>query len=438
MFGKYVIISFMSKAKNVNSDNPWKRTQQKLRDIATQMHLDPLLLAELEEPDRIITTYVPIKRENGKIETFTGYRVQHNNVLGPYKGGIRYHPHVFLDEVKALAFWMTIKCAVINVPFGGGKGGITIDPKTLSEKELETLTRTFTKKLFPVLGPTIDVPAPDVNTNAKIMGWLVDEYSKIAGKKSPAVVTGKPMEEGGSLGRTEATGLGGYYVLMHALRKLGKNPKGMTAAVQGFGNVGYHIAHFLHQEGMRIIAVSDSKEGILVEKGLNPKKTLDCKKEKGMLSGCYCVGSVCDMKNGRRISNQDLLTLPVDVLVPAALENVITESNAASIKAKIILELANGPVTNGADDILEKKSIMIIPDMLANAGGVCVSYFEWEQNMNDLSWTKETVYTKLKQIMEQAVDDVFRMRQKAHISSLRDAVYVVALDRIQEAWKKVR
>lgn len=419
----------------VDSDNPWKRTQQKLRDIARRIHLDPLLLSELEEPDRIITTSLPIKRDSGAIETFTGYRVQHNNVLGPYKGGIRYHPHVSMDEVKALAFWMTMKCAVVNVPFGGGKGGITVDPKKLSEIELEALTKTFTKRLAHTIGPTIDVPAPDVNTNPKIMRWLVEEYSRIVKKKSPAVVTGKPVEEGGSLGRKEATGLGGYYVLMHTLKKLGKNPKGMTVAIQGFGNVGYHAAHFLNIEGMRIIAVSDSKEGIFVEKGLSPQKTLDCKKEKGMLSGCYCIGSVCDMKNGRQISNQDLLTLPIDVLVPAALENVITRENANQVQAKIVLELANGPVTNEADEILEKKGVVVIPDILANAGGVCVSYFEWKQNMEEESWTKETVYARLKKVMEDATDDVFSM-QKKNASSLRDAAYMVALDRIQKTWRK--
>ena len=428
-------------------DNPWKRAQQKLRHIAKLINLDPLLLAELEEAERIITVSLPIRRDDGTITTFTGYRVQHNNVLGPYKGGIRYHPHVSMDEVKALAFWMTVKCAVIGVPFGGGKGGITVDPKTLSETELESLTRLFTKRLVRSIGPTMDVPAPDVNTNAKIMHWLTDEYenqfkTQNSKLKTPftngqlrAVVTGKPVDQGGSLGRAEATGLGGYYALMHALKKLGKNPKNMTVAIQGFGNVGYHAAEFFYKEGMKVIAVSDSKEGIFVEKGLSPEKTLACKKEKGMLSGCYCIGSVCDVKNGKQITNAQLLALPVDVLVPAALENVLTKENAGNIRAKIVLELANGPTTKEADDILEKNNIMVIPDILANSGGVCVSYFEWEQNMKNVKWTQQEVHEKLKTYMENATDDVMNISKEKKVS-LRDAAYMTALERIQKAWEK--
>ncbi len=439
----------MAQDRNMHNDkeNPWKRAQQKLRHIAKLIQLDPLLLADLEEPERIITVSLPIKRDDGTVTTFTGYRVQHNNVLGPYKGGIRYHPHVSMDEVKALAFWMTVKCAVINVPFGGGKGGITVDPKTLSETELKQLTKLFTKRLARAIGPTIDVPAPDVNTNPTIMHWLVQEYEKEfktqnAKLKIPftsgqlqGVVTGKPVDQGGSLGRTEATGLGGYYALMYMLKKLKKDPKTLTVAVQGFGNVGYHAAHLLAEAGMRVVAVSDSKEGIFVEKGLNPEKTLACKKEKGMLSGCYCIGSVCDMNQGKKITNKELLELPVDVLVPAALENVITKENAHGIKASFILELANGPTTKEADEILEKNNVIVIPDILANAGGVCVSYFEWEQNMKNAKWTKETVHEKLQQYMEDATDDVFSLH-KTHKVSLRDAAYMTALKRIEQAWNK--
>lgn len=429
-----------------DKDNPWKRAQEKLQSVASRIGLDPLLLATLLEPERIVTVSLPIRRDDGSITTFPAYRVQHNNALGPYKGGIRYHPHVSMDEVKALAFWMTVKCAVINIPFGGGKGGITVDPKTLSEKELETLTRLFTQKLFYVIGPTIDVPAPDVNTNAKIMGWLVSEYEKefksqneklktpLTHTQLQAVVTGKPVENGGSLGRNEATGRGGSYAILHTLKKLGKDPKGMTVAVQGFGNVGYFTAHFLSEAGMNIVAVSDSKEGIYVEKGLNPEKTLACKKEKGMLSGCYCVGSVCDVNQGKRITNQELLELPVDVLIPAALENVIIKENASNIKASYILEMANGPTTNEADVILEKNNITVIPDILANSGGVCVSYFEWYQNMHNESWTEEEVNNKLKTYMEKSVDDVFAAQEKNKVS-LRDAAYAVALERVQSAWK---
>ncbi len=411
-----------------DANNPWNRSKEKLAHVAGLINLDPLLLATLQKADRIISVSLPIKKDNGKIETFIGYRVQHSNILGPYKGGIRYHQHVSMDDVKALAFWMTIKSAVVNVPFGGGKGGITLNPKLLSEKELESLTRLFTKKLFYNIGPTIDVPAPDVNTNAKIMHWIVDEYSKLAGKKMPGVVTGKPIEEGGSEGRNEATGLGGCYALLHTLNKFGKNPKNMTVAVQGFGNVGYHIALFLHQHGMRIIAISDSKEAIFAKQGLDPQKVLACKKE---------TGSVCSLENGVKITqltNDALLELPVDVLVPAALENVINSSNANNVKAKIILEMANGPLTDDADEIFNKKNILVLPDILVNAGGVCVSYFEWLQNQKNKIWTKEEVYTKLKQYMEKAVDDVFKAKEK-HNVNLRDAAYITALGRIQEVWK---
>ncbi len=255
-------------------NNPWVRSQEQLKAIAKKINLNSLLLSRLLEPDRIITVSLPVKLDNGFIETFTGYRVQHNNILGPYKGGIRYHPNVSMDEVKALAFWMTIKCAVVAVPFGGGKGGITVNPKELSENELKKLTQVFAQRLAPVIGPTLDVPAPDVNTNPTIMSWIVEEYSKIVGKKTPAVITGKPVNKGGSLGRTEATGFGGGYVLMHALKKLGLDKKkGLTVAVQGFGNVGYHVALFLANQGFKVVAVSDSKEAIYVEKGLNPEKT---------------------------------------------------------------------------------------------------------------------------------------------------------------------
>ncbi len=417
----------MADDQHIALDNPWKRAQEKLKTIATKIAIDPLLLAQLVEPDRIITVSLPIRRDNGEIETFTGYRVQHNNVLGPYKGGIRYHPHVSMDEIKALAFWMTMKCAVANIPFGGGKGGITVDPKTLSEKEVENLTREFTRKLAFIIGPTIDVPAPDVNTNAKIMHYLVEEYSKLVKKDTPAVVTGKPVEQGGSQGRKEATGLGGYYALMHALQKLGKDPEGLRVAVQGFGNVGYHAAHFLHKEGMRVVAVSDSRDGIFSENRIDPDAIFAYKEEKG---------TVYDPTQGKRISNDELLKLPVDILIPAALENVITKDNAQNIQAKLILELANGPVTTDADVVFAEKNIISIPDILANVGGVCVSYFEWEQNMNATVWTKEKVCDTLKQVMERAVDDVFSMKETAHAASLRDAAYMVALDRIQNEWKK--
>jgi glutamate dehydrogenase/leucine dehydrogenase len=411
-------------------NNPWTRAQEQLKKVAKTANIPTLLLARLMEPDRIITVSLPITLDDGNIKTFTGYRVEHNNLLGPYKGGLRYHPNVSMDEVKALAFWMTMKCAVVDIPMGGGKGGITVDPKILSESELKKLTEVLTQRLAPIFGPTTDVPAPDVNTTPQIMSWLMDEYSKIVGKPSPAVVTGKPIDKGGSQGRTEATGFGGGYVLLHALKKLGMKPEGLTVAIQGFGNVGYHAAVYLAEQGFKVVAVSDSREGIYVKEGLNPEKTLKCKKENGMLSNCFCIGNACSTQNGKRITNEELLELPVDILIPAALENVIVAENADRIKAKIILELANGPITDEADEVLDKKGIPVIPDILANAGGVCTSYYEWYQNMHNEKWEKQEVLTKLKQQMERVTTEVFTTKEK-YGTNLRDAAYILAIERLQ-------
>lgn len=416
-------------------NNPWLRAKRQLEKVAKQINLSPLLLARLSQPDRTISVSLPLQMDNGKVEIFEGYRVQHNNILGPYKGGLRYHPNVSMDEVRALAFWMSMKCAVVDIPFGGGKGGITVNPKELSKGELKRLSKLFIKRLATAIGPTIDVPAPDVNTNPTIMAWMVDEYAKVVGKKTPAVLTGKPIHKGGSQGRTEATGLGGSYVLLETLRKLKKNPKKMTVAVQGFGNVGYYIAYYLAKAGMKVVAVSDSKEGIYVSEGLNPKMTLECKQKKGYLSGCYCVGSVCDLKKGRKITNDELLELDVDVLVPAALENVVTKDNAAKIKAKIILEMANGPITDEADEILAKKDVLVIPDILANSGGVATSYYEWYQNMHRLTWAKKDVFAKLKDQLTRVTGEVITKQKKYHVS-MRDAAYILALLRIGKMAKK--
>ena len=416
-------------------DNPWKRSQEQLKKIAKKTKLPELLLARLLEPDRTVLLSLPLELDSGEVRIFKGYRIQHNNILGPYKGGLRYHANVSMDEVRALSFWMTIKCAVVNVPFGGGKGGITVDPKALSEKELKALTYVFANRLAPVIGPEIDVPAPDVNTNGTIMGWLLEEYEKVTGKKSPAVITGKPVDQGGSEGRTEATGFGGGYVLENAIKKLGIEGKQLTVAVQGFGNVGYFLAKYLFDHGFKVVAVSDSKEGIFVEEGLNPELTLECKRERGMLSGCYCIGSVCDLKGGKRITNEELLELDVDILVPAALENVINDINANKIRAKVVLEMANGPLTREADEILAKNKITVIPDILANSGGVCTSYFEWYQNMKGEHWTKEEVFDKLRKQMNQATEEVFDA-QVEYKTDLRDAAYIVALKRIQKKWEE--
>lgn len=389
-----------------------------LEKAHARLGLSPLLHARLSEPDRIVEVSLPIQMDNGEIHRFDGFRIQHNNILGPYKGGLRYHQNVDMDEVKALSFWMTMKNALVDVPFGGGKGGIAVNPKELSEGEIERLTREFARKLYPVLGPTLDVPAPDVNTNAQIMGWIRDEYEKIAGKSTPAVITGKSVAEGGSEGRTEATGLGGSYVLDELLQLQGVPLEGKTVAIQGFGNVGSYLAEYLVQKGCKVVAISDSRGGIFHEAGIaNIQELESYKKETGSLAGF--VGT-------KTISLDEILSHDVDILVPAALENAITLENVGSIKAKIILEMANGPTTSEADEILQSRKITVVPDILANAGGVVVSYFEWYQNMHDEKWTKSDVFMKLEEKMRLAARAVYTDAQE-HGITLRDAAYTVAL-----------
>ena len=422
----------------MKKDNPWKRARSQLLKSGKRFSFDPSFIQQILEPNKIIHISLPLVRENGQIEIFQGYRVQHDNTLGPYKGGLRFHPEVSMDEVKALSFWMTMKNAVVNVPFGGGKGGITVDPKKLSEIELERLTRLFTHHLSSNIGPHHDVPAPDVNTNPKIMSWIVDEYSKIVGTHSPAVVTGKPVELGGSQGRTEATGLGGVFVLLKILELQKKNPQNMTVAVQGFGNVGRYATHFLQEKGFKVVAVSDSKGGVYMPSGIADCAVMgQCKVERGSVSECFCVGEDCSLDNikklkGKKITSEELLELPVDILIPSALENVITEKNADKIKAKYILELANGPTTTKADKILNKNEKIVIPDILANAGGVTTSYFEWYQNIYNEVWTKKKVISKLKEIMDKATEEVYSL-SKDHKLSLRDGAYLLALRRLESS-----
>lgn len=405
----------------------------RLKKASKYLDLPEWFLEQLSAPERTIQFNFGFKRDSGDIEMIAGYRVQYNNLLGPYKGGLRFHPQVNMDEVKSLAFWMMIKDAVINVPFGGGKGGLEIDPRKFSEKELEELTRQFAKELAPNIGPEIDVPAPDVNTNSKIMDWIENEYSKIVGKEMKAVVTGKSVGNGGSLGREAATGLGGFFVLEKLVKKLGLK-KPLVVAIQGFGNVGSNFAQILFRNDYKIVAVSDIKGGIYDEKrsGFNIDLVRKCKEEKGFLSGCYCIGSVCDTArkyDDGIITNEELLQLPVDILIPAALENVITKKNAGKIQAKIIFEMANGPTTYEADQILNKKGIIVVPDVLANSGGVTVSYFEWYQNMKNEIWSLEKVNKKLQQKMENAFASVWKIHQEKKIS-LRTAAYLLALQRL--------
>ncbi len=413
----------------------------RLKQAAKYEKIPNWFLRELSAPERTIEVNFPLMRDSKDVEMIKGYRVQYNNLLGPYKGGLRFHPRVNMDEVKSLGFWMMIKNALADIPFGGGKGGIEIDPKKLSEKELEKLTRQFTKELTPNIGPFMDIPAPDVNTNAKIMDWMVEEF-KVQSEKLKVkynkdelkgVVTGKSVKNGGSLGREEATGLGGFFVLEQLIKKL-KFKKPLTVAIQGFGNVGSHLAQILFQNGFKVVAVSDSKGGIFDKKktGFNIDLVKKCKEEKGILAGCYCIGSVCDLAKKYEkgvISNEELLELPVDILIPAALDNVITSKNAKDIKAKIVFEMANGPTTYEADNILDKKGIIVVPDVLANSGGVTVSYLEWYQNIKDERWSEEKVNNRLKEMLERAFESTWEKSTSKKIS-LTQAAFEVAIERI--------
>ena len=416
---------------NKMNNNPFKSALTQLKKAADVLKIEPELVEILSTPERQIEVSFPLKLDSGKTQLIHGYRVQYNNWRGPYKGGLRFHPDVDESEVKALAFWMTIKNAVVDVPFGGGKGGLEIDPKTLTKGELERMTREFAGILAPNIGPEVDVPAPDVNTNSMIMDWISDELQQ------KAVVTGKSIKNGGSEGREEATGLGGFFVLEELVSKLGfKKP--LTVAIQGFGNVGSHIAKLLSENGYEIMAISDSKGGVRsrTDEGFNIELVKKCKLEKGFIAECYCIGSVCDSPDDVKgeISNETILKLPVDILIPAALEGVITAENASDIKAKIVFEMANGPTSPDADEILEKKGVIVVPDVLVNSGGVTVSYFEWLQNMEDQKWGLEKVNLKLKEKMVKAFEAVFKIHEDKKVS-LRTAAYILALQRLQDSYK---
>ncbi|NCP17486.1 hypothetical protein CO134_03685 [Candidatus Kuenenbacteria bacterium CG_4_9_14_3_um_filter_39_14] len=416
--------------------NPFNNALKQLAKAVEVGQIDAAVFERLKKPDKILQVALPLKMNDGTKKVFDGYRVQYNNSRGPYKGGLRFHPQTDLAEVKALAFWMTIKCSVAGIPMGGSKGGITVDPKKLAENELEELTRSFTRKLADYIGPEIDVPAPDVNTNPKIMSWVMDEYSRLKGYNVPGVVTGKPLELGGSAGRTEATGQGGFYIMEELAKKLKINPEKTTVAIQGFGNVGFYLAEFLYHAGYKIVALSDSQGGILDKYGqsMNPKNIMATKQKEGKISGCYCVGTVCDCENYKQITNEQLLKLEVDVLVPAALESAINEKNAGKVKAKIILEMANGGITPAAEEKLLKKGKIIMPDVLANAGGVTVSYFEWVQNLAKYYWSLSEVNDKLKKIMVDSFNAVWQAKEE-YQTDWRTAAFIVALKRIETAMK---
>jgi glutamate dehydrogenase (NAD(P)+) len=393
---------------------------QEFDGAARLLGLDPGIWKILTHPKRQITVSCPVQMDNGEIEVFTGYRVQYNITLGPAKGGIRYHPDVTLDEVTALAAWMTWKCAVAHVPFGGGKGGVICDPTQMSRRELEALTRRYVAEIIDAIGPDKDVPAPDVNTNDQIMAWVMDTYSMHAGHTETAVVTGKPIEMGGSLGRREATGRGVMIVTREAAQHLGLNIKGATVAVQGFGNVGSVSADLLSKIGARIVAVTDWKGGVSNAAGLDIAKMLDYAKQHKTIDG---------FPAGDPIENEQLFSLDVDILVPAALENQITLENAGSIKAKIVAEGANGPTTPDAHRYLHERGVFVIPDILANAGGVTTSYFEWVQDRHGYFWEEEEVNRRLEAKMVEAFRDVLDTSVR-YKTDLRTAAYVVAINRV--------
>lgn len=411
--------------------NPFEGSLKQLHKAASYLKIDPGILEVLASPKRVIQASIPVRMDDGRLKTFQGFRVHYNDSRGPTKGGLRFHPETNLDEVKALAFWMTFKCATVNIPYGGAKGGITVDPKELSLTELERLSRGFIRIFRDAIGPDKDIPAPDVNTNPQIMGWMADEYSHVTGRYNPGVVTGKPIEVGGSQGREQATGRGGVQVLLELCKKLGKTPSELTVAIQGFGNVGYYVAKFAHEAGFKIIAISDSRGAIHDKRhqGMDPEHVMATKQARGSIEGVYCVGSVCDSENYEKISNEALLELECDVLIPAALENVITEENANRIKAKVVFEMANGPVTPEADEILLKKQITILPDILANAGGVTVSYFEWLQNLQSAYWSEERVNQRLSEYMQRAWNDVSQTSEEYKVD-YRTAAYILALKRL--------
>jgi glutamate dehydrogenase (NADP+) len=389
-------------------------------------------LLSLQTPKSSLAVSIPVRMDNGTLQIFQGYRIRYNDTRGPAKGGVRYHPGVTLDEVQSLAFWMTFKCAVMNLPFGGGKGGITVNPKTLSRMELERLSRGYIDAIADNIGPNVDILAPDVYTNAMIMGWMMDQYSVIKRQSVPCVVTGKPIALGGSLGRESATALGAFYVLQTVLPKLNRHPKDSTVAIQGFGNAGSILAEFLYHAGYTVVAVSDSQGGIYSPNGLDIPSLKKFKESTRKLQAIYCDGSVCSIGDHQVITNAELLELDVDILIPAALEKQITADNAARIQAPLILEVANGPITSEADRILDARGIRVFPDILVNAGGVTVSYFEWVQNRNGLYWTIEDVNQTLERKMIEETETIWNL-MTTHSVSLRTAAYIHGLNRLGEA-----
>ncbi|MEY4722644.1 MAG: Catabolic NAD-specific glutamate dehydrogenase RocG [Candidatus Parcubacteria bacterium] len=408
--------------------NVFRNALDQLSAAVPHAGVSPTVIEALSAPQRTVAVRFPVAMDDGSTRFFDGYRVQHDNARGPYKGGIRFHPDADMDEVKALAFWMAIKCAVVNIPFGGGKGGVAVDPKKVSRGELERVTRAYVCAIAPVIGPTVDVPAPDVGTDGEVMGWIVDEYAMITRERQPAVVTGKPIALGGSAGREAATGQGGLWVLEAFLAATGRDMKGLRIAVQGTGNVGSHFARLAHGQGAMIVAMSDSRDALHSVAGLDPEAVMAHKKATGALKG---------FPGAETLAHEAVLAVDCDVLVPAALENQLTATTALDVKAHAILELANGPTTPEADVIFHGRQIHVIPDVLANAGGVAVSYFEWVQNRAGETWTEAEVAGKLAPLMSDAFSAVWEKASEKSIP-LRVAAFAVGLGRIGAAMKPLR
>ena len=406
--------------------NPFEIAQKQIKSACDKLNADPAVYEILKNPMRVLEVSFPVKLDNGTVKTFVGYRSQHNNAVGPFKGGLRFHPDVTKDEVKALSTWMTFKCSVAGIPYGGGKGGMAINPKDYSKAELERISKGFAKAISPIIGEKVDIPAPDVNTNGQIMSWMVDAYEEVAGKSTKGVFTGKPLEFGGSLARTEATGYGVNLTAKKALAKLNIDVKGATYAVQGFGNVGFYTAYYAHKDGAKIVAFSNSDVAIYNENGIDMEAVIKDFEENGRIAA--------NKGYGKDITNAELLELEVDVLAPCALENQITSENADRIKAKVVAEGANGPTTPEADEILFKKGIVVIPDILANSGGVVVSYFEWVQNLQSYYWPFEEVQQKEDALLSTAFEDVWALADEYKVD-LRNAAYMKSIERISKAMK---
>jgi len=413
----------MTTEQAAHAINAWQVAQQQFDLAAEKLNLDPGLRRVLREPRRELTVHFPVKMDDGSVQVFTGYRVQHNLGRGPAKGGLRYHQDVTLDEVKALAMWMTWKCAVVGIPYGGGKGGVVVDPKKLSQREVEGLTRRFATEISVLIGPEKDIPAPDVNTNAQTMAWIMDTYSMHVGYTVPGVVTGKPISLGGSEGRNEATARGAVFTIMEAAARLGMDLAQSSVAIQGFGNAGSIAATLIAEQGVKVVAVSDSVGAIHAPNGLDVARVIGWKSEHGTVKG---------FPGAEAMTNQELLEVECDILIPAALENQITAANAPRIKARVIAEAANGPTTPEADAILYDRGVFMIPDILCNAGGVTVSYFEWVQDLNRDHWSEEAVNRKLKEIMVKAFAETLALSETQSVN-MRTGAYLLAVDRVASA-----